>query len=177
MGTGRKNMSRRSEDESAEAAWREVVEASDQLAQAMLTYDKAKRDFLRFRAVRGAILRRELRTRHWKPALDTAQRLSDSEHLDLLPELLRLSTVGHGMIGTVRTIITSAPRSEVLQRIEAEVEPYLIQGTDEDYRRVIELFLLLDTQMAETLANRAAKHTDPEISEVGREFLLKLQSP
>jgi len=53
----------------------------------------------------------------------------------------------------------------VLERIEATTEPYLIDGGLEEYRRFLELYLLLDEELTRKLAQRALAHLDPDVDE------------
>ena len=161
-------------DPGPEPSWSAVVTAGTQLAEALLRYDQAKREFLTHTSVRGAILRRELKGRHWKTALDLCRNLSSAENFDLLPELIRLATVGHGLTDSVRSILLNLPRKTLLERLNEEVEPHLRTGGDEEYRRILELYEQVDTEAARRIALRASTNDDEEIAEVGRDFLSKL---
>jgi hypothetical protein len=95
------------------------------------------------------------------------------EKQQLFPDLVLLASVGHGSIQAVRELILSLPRDWVIERIEREVEPLLQQGDYEEYRRFLELYELLDADMTQRLARRAAANADPDIREAGEDHLAK----
>jgi hypothetical protein len=98
--------------------------------------------------------------------------LTRPEQMALFPELVYLASWGHGAIGRVRGVILSLPRDWVLARVDAEAERWLRAGTDDEFRRFLELYRLLDARdLTLRLARRAAAHADPEIREAGEEFL------
>ena len=49
--------------------------------------------------------------------------------------------------------------------------PYLINGDMEEYRRYLELYLLLDEELTRKLAHRALAHSDPDVIEAGQDFI------
>ena len=77
--------------------------------------------------------------------------------------------VGRIMIGRHCTV--ALPRGWVLEHIEAVAEPLIQLNTDWEFRRLLELFDLLDQDLLRRLALRAGEHTDPEIREAGVDFL------
>ncbi len=46
----------------------------------------------------------------------------------------------------------------------------LRKGTDDEYRRFLELYELLDKNLLSDLANRAAASSDPDTREAGEDF-------
>lgn len=73
-----------------------------------------------------------------------------------------------------RGLILTLPRKWTVDQIETMAEPFLQSSDDWVYRRLLELFALLDRELTLRLARRAAKHPNPEIRAAGSEFL---QSP
>ena len=104
-------------------------------------------------------------------ALHLMEYLTPAERKANFPNLVVLASWAHGRAGRVRGLILSLPRGWVLERIETLAEPLLAQGTDEEYRRFLELYADLDHGLALRLASRAATHPDECIREVGEEFL------
>jgi hypothetical protein len=66
------------------------------------------------------------------------------------------------------------PRDWVLDRIEGVVEPLLTGATDDEHRRFLELFEILDHELTLRFARRAAAHPDRDIREAGEEYLTAL---
>jgi hypothetical protein len=109
-------------------------------------------------------------------ALGVAALLSIEERRQLFRELLSLASFEHGFIGKVRELILSLSHEWLLANIERETESLLQNGTDEEYRRLLELYSEIDQSLTIRLAQRAAAHNDGEIREVGEYFLKKLNS-
>ncbi len=109
-------------------------------------------------------------------ALRLLPSLSVAERQALFGELVRLASVGHADIELVRQAILSLPRDWVVANVEARAEPLLRGGTDEEYRRLLELYVQLDRDLARRLATRAAGHDDADIREAGEDFLEHLQA-
>ena len=61
------------------------------------------------------------------------------------------------------------------QDMEALAEPLLADGTDDEYRRFLELYSELDNDLARKLAQRAAQHIDLHVREAGEDFLTILE--
>jgi hypothetical protein len=47
-------------------------------------------------------------------------------------------------------------------------------GAHEEYRRLLELYFLLDRDLTQALATRASHHSDPDTREAGEDFLKRL---
>lgn len=123
---------------------------------------------------RIAILRHELRSRNRATALFLLARLPTTELQELFDELVYLASFSHGAVQVVRNAIRSLPRAWVLDRIESAAEPILTRGSDDEYRRLLELYTQLDHHAAEKLARRAIAHHDSDIREAGEDFLKQL---
>lgn len=65
-------------------------------------------------------------------------------------------------------------REWVLFNIEQTAEPLLAEGTYDEYRRLLELYLELDPKLTLKLAQRAKKHGDNDVREAGIDFINKL---
>ncbi|ELR99403.1 hypothetical protein [Gloeocapsa sp. PCC 73106] len=103
-------------------------------------------------------------------ALQLCLYLTEAERQTLFDELVRLASVGHSDIELVRQTILSLPHSWLSTHIEAVAESLLEEGTDEEYRRLLELYINIDNHLAKRLIKRALQHQDPEIQEVGEDF-------
>ena len=104
-------------------------------------------------------------------ALRLIEYLTIEERQSLLSELVDLATVGHSDIELCRQAILSVPKNWLLAHIENFAEPLLQHGTDEEYRRLLELYVELDWELTQRLAKRALEHQDPDIREAGQDFL------
>jgi hypothetical protein len=107
-------------------------------------------------------------------AIALVRRMPTAEQQQLFPELVRLARAAHGPVGAVREILCRLPRPWVLERIDAEVEPVLQRGEYEDFWMLLELFEQIDPERALRLARRANDQSDPEIRELGGEWLSRL---
>ena len=67
--------------------------------------------------------------------------------------------------------ITALPHAWVLSHIEAAAEPMLRSGDDWVYRRLLEVYRHVDTDLTRRLALRAVGNRCPDIQAAGREFL------
>jgi hypothetical protein len=100
--------------------------------------------------------------------------LPDLQRLFL--DLIFLASFSHGALQEIRDAALSIPKEWVLERIELAAEPYLAKGTHDEYRRLLELYELLDRNLTIKLANRAILRRDKDIMEAGYDFLNKLKS-
>jgi hypothetical protein len=147
------------------------------LLQAQAAYSAAFQKFLTNSPSRVDVLRSALRGKDRQTALAVAKSLTLEEKKALFSEWVFLISWAHGAIQTARDILLSLPRPWVLERIEKEVEPYLQNGTEEEFRRFLEFFEILDEDLLTKLAQRAAVHADPDIKEAGADFLAKTKLP
>jgi hypothetical protein len=138
------------------------------------TFALAFREFFAEGVERVGVLREALRGGDRDTALYAARYLTAPERMQLFPEWVFLASWAHGAIQVPRDMILSLPRDWVRARIEQEAEPWLQGGSDDEYRRFLELYELFDRDLALALARRAAAHADPDIREAGEEFLDKL---
>jgi len=159
------------ENASDARVWRTLVQAS-------AAYMQAQMDFFSEGIDRVAILKEALTDlRKGRLTAIAMLRLMQPEELGrLLEQLVFLASFSHGAIQAVRDAIARVPREKVLGEIEAIAEPLLNAGTYDEYRRLLELYSLLDSDLALRLARRASMHTDADISEAGRDFLERLRA-
>jgi hypothetical protein len=103
-------------------------------------------------------------------ALRLLECLSIEERQRLFDDLLDLASVSHSDIELCRQAILSFPKNWLLANIEASAEPLLQNGTYEEYRRLLELYIQIDETLTKRLANRAIQHEYLDISEAGEDF-------
>jgi len=104
-------------------------------------------------------------------ALTAAALLPIDKKQELFGDLLALASFAHARIGDARKIILSLPHDWLLENIERYAEPLLGYEDDEEYRRLLELYSLIDRDLTLRLARRAAAHSAADINEVGEDFL------
>lgn len=104
-------------------------------------------------------------------AIYLLQYLKPSETVQLFNELVFLASFSYGAIQTVRDAILAMPRDFVISNIEQVAEPFLENGTYDEYRRLLELYASLDKVLTKKLAERAMRHEDADIQEAGKDFL------
>lgn len=143
----------------------------NQVSSSYIAFAQALKDFLAEDVDRVDIMKKALMDKDRHTAIYLLQYLSQSEQIQLFPELIFLTSFSHGAVETVRQVIISMPREWVLNYIEQTAEPYLKNGTYDEYRRFLELYSELDHEMTLRLAKRALKQDDPDVREVGAEFL------
>lgn len=109
-------------------------------------------------------------------ALKVISYLTDIERQSLFNELIKLVAVGHSDIELVRNVILSFDQTWLLDNIETQTESVLNNGTDEEYRRLLELYIQLDNRLAQKLVVKALQHPDIDIQEVGADFEIYLKT-
>jgi hypothetical protein len=150
-----------------------MTDESDRLRQALMSsfraYNEALWTFSSKDVDRVSIVR-EIMREDRDLALKLAGYLSESEHKQLFDRWV-VGAGHHKYVHIYRKFILALPRDWVLERIEAVAEPYLVSGDLEEYRRYLELYLLLDEELTRKLAQRALAHSDPDIIEAGQDFI------
>ena len=96
--------------------------------------------------------------------------LTLEERQSLFDELIKLASVGHSDIELVRNVILSFDKTWILNNIEKSAESILNNGTDEEYRRLLELYINIDQDLTKRLVKQALETDDPDIYEVGEDF-------
>jgi hypothetical protein len=103
-------------------------------------------------------------------ALHLFTHLTLEERQSLFDDLIKLASVGHSDIELVRTVILSFDKFWLLNNIEKSAESILNNGTDEEYRRLLELYINIDQDLTKRLVKQALETDDPDIYEVGEDF-------
>ena len=144
--------------------WQRLVNSHKEFALALQA-------FLRGDVNRVLLMRQELVGKDNATAYYFLPYLHQDEVIQLFDMLVPLASTGHSNIKQVRDAILSLPHDWVLHNIEPLAEPLLADGTDDEYRRFLELYSELDKDLALKLAQRAVEHTDPHIKEAGEDFI------
>ena len=141
------------------------------LVERELAYIQTRQEFLKNCTDRMAFIKKAL---HNPTERGTALRLIEylkiEERQSLFNELVDLASVSHSDIELCRQAILSLPKTWLIENIEKSTEPLLKDGTDEEYRRLLELYIQIDRELTERLAKRALKHENPDIREAGEDF-------
>jgi hypothetical protein len=149
--------------------WHRLVDSYGQFAAAQGDFFANEVD--RIGLVRSGLQATEMR--QTAAALYLLRSMADSERIQLLDDLVRLS-LHPGLAKRAREIIASMPRDQVLANVEHAAEPHLREGGGDEFRRILELFRELNPGLALKLARRAATHPDPDVKEAGEDFLAML---
>lgn len=144
------------------------------LVESHKNFTLALQDFFEKEVDRVGILRSALRGNDRFTAISIAGYLTKDELLQLFPDLLSLASFSHGAIETVRDLIKSLPLERVLDNIEQVAEPLLNEGGYDEYRRLLELYVEIDRDLAIKLAKKALENSDYDIREAGEDFMKKL---
>lgn len=142
------------------------------LVQSHKAFSEASREFLSGSFDRVIVIRNALGGHDKHTAIYVLRSLKPSELQELFDILVFHASYSHGAIGSIRDAILSLPRDWVLARIEEVAEPLLTNGTYDEYRRLLELYTLLDPMLTQRLAERAVQNPDPDIREAGEDFLM-----
>ena len=109
-------------------------------------------------------------------ALYVAPHLTTEELQQLFKELVKVS-IAPGYAAAARKTILSLPKEWVISNIEKAAEAFLQQdATENEYRRILELYVQLDTRLAYDLATKASTHSNEDIKEADEDFLEILSS-
>ncbi|XWK88347.1 MAG: hypothetical protein U7127_29895 [Phormidium sp.] len=134
-------------------------------------YIESRKEFLNSCTDRVAILQKGLQNpRERGTALRLFFYLTLPERQSLFDELVELASVSHSDIELCREAILSLPKTWLLVNIENSAEGLLADGTDEEYRRLLELYINIDKNLTEKLVKRALQHEDADIREAGEDF-------
>ena len=149
----------------------------ENLSASYLAYIQALHDFLALDVeTRISLIKQALKGKDKIIGIHLLLYLSSAEHMQLFDELVFLASYSHGSIERIRKTILSLPREWVVANIEQTAEPLIYNGTYDEYRRFLELYVLLDYDLAFRLARRALSHSAPDIREVGEDFFAAVQS-
>lgn len=144
--------------------WRKLVERE-------IAYIQTRHDFLNDCTDRVAPIKKALPNPSERgTALRLIEYLKLEERQSLFDELVDLASVSHSDIELCRKAILSLPKTWLLANIEKSADSLLQDGTDEEYRRLLELYIDIDGELTQRLARRALQHDDPDIREAGEDF-------
>jgi hypothetical protein len=144
--------------------WRKLVERE-------ISYIQTRQDFLNDSTDKVALIKKAFQNPSERgTALRLIEYLKLEERQNLFNELVDLASVSHSDIELCRKGILSFPKTWLLANIEKSAESLLQDGTDEEYRRLLELYIDIDRALTQRLARRALAHADPDIREAGEDF-------
>lgn len=103
-------------------------------------------------------------------ALQILNVLTLEERQSLFDELIKLASVGHSDIELVRNAILAFDKILLLDNIENRTDSLLKKGTDEEYRRLLELYIHIDDGLTQRLVMKALQQEDLQIQEAGEDF-------
>lgn len=153
----------------SEAQWQQLVEAH-------LAYMEAFRQFWAAKDKRVALIKRGLQQGDYATAMYVLKLLSPEELTDLFDELLKLAIYSHGYGHAARQAIAAMPRDWVYMRVDSAVKQYLQSHEYDVHQGVLELYMSLDYYKAVAqLATEAVQDSNPDIQEVGKDFLERLK--
>lgn len=96
----------------------------------------------------------------------------------VFPELVALASVGHADIELCRKVILTIERPWVLKHLDQYMQPILLGGGDEEFRRLAELLERLEGHggmMLACLVELALVNKDPHVHEVGEDFSMRIK--
>lgn len=156
--------------ESDNVLWRKLLDSE-------IAFIKVRMSFYAHCTDKVAVIRKALRDPVQRgTALRTLFDMQIKERQQLFDDLVDLASVGHADIALCRKVILSLPRDWVVSHIESSAEPLLYQGTYEEYRRLLELYIDIDHDLAYRLATRALQNNDADIREAGEDFIERLKN-
>lgn len=142
-----------------------------QLVESEIAYIENRQIFIVNCTDKIAIFKKALHTPAERgTALRLTEYLKTEERQLLLEDLVDLASVSHSDIELCRQAILALPKSWLIENIEKCTETILENGTDEEYRRLLELYIEIDLELAGRLAKQALHHENPDICEVGEDF-------
>lgn len=141
------------------------------LHESIDTLDRARQMFWAEETNRVGLIRHALSIVDTRTVFSIAPAMKPSELIELFDVWVEWAAYGHRFVGVVRDIIKSLPGEWVLSNIETYAEPLLRDGTYEEYRRLLELYIELDPALTRRLAQRASMSADEDIREAGEDFL------
>lgn len=151
-------------DSHIEELWQQIVDTNNQFHIAIQEFQKNPH--------KTEFLRRQLTAGDRTTAIIVAEYLNQEELKEIFNELIFLASFVHGQISVVRKLLLSLPKDWLVQHIELAAENVLIKGTDEEYRRLLELYIQIDDNLVNKLTERALLSIDSNIQEVGQDFKL-----
>ena len=144
--------------------WHKLVESET-------VYIENRQNFVRDCTNKIAIFQKALHTPTERgTALRLIEYLKTEERQLLFDDLVDLASVSHSDIQLCRQAILGLPKSWLIENIETSTAQILKNGTDEEYRRLLELYIEIDLGLAGRLTKQELEHQDPDVCEVGEDF-------
>ena len=157
----------------AERSWQAYVSAdADCLrAQRMLTRARTILSKLSPESLYERLEQALHRVGERRAALHLLLSLDETIPQRLFPALIDLASVGHKDIQLVRKVITAFDKEWLERNLPDQIKRILQpSATYEEYRRLAELLVLLQSPLIRTLTEQAARSSDPDIREVADDF-------
>ncbi|MDH5606902.1 MAG: hypothetical protein OEY93_08445 [Anaerolineae bacterium] len=138
-------------------------------------YEKYLMDFLSSKEDIVIFLKHQLYSDDRNYAFGVIEHLKEEDKKKLFKDIVYFTSFSHGATLYFRNIIKGLPRKWVVNNIEEIINGILENGTYDEYRRVLELYIELDDELTKKVAIRAIHHEDLDIKEAGEDFLQKYQ--
>lgn len=157
-------------DYESDRVWRNLVRAHQDAHE---SYILALAEFKKPNIDRVNLVRRSIWDgRDIPTVVAILPQLTPDELAALFPELVFLASWIQGGAIAVRQAILSLPKDWVVANIESVTESMLNrEDSVAEYRRLLELYSLLDPGLTRRLASKALLQSDPEVREAGQDFL------
>jgi hypothetical protein len=144
--------------------WDIYVKAYNEQRKRMQDIRKNASDFV-------ALVRYGLSLSNPSPAFEFLENLSSEDLKPYLNFLLDRATHNNGWANLSAEHLLRMPRQWLIDNIESEADILLSDiGDEEQYGKLLLLFMELDSGLAERLAQKAIFHPDRDIQQIGREY-------
>jgi hypothetical protein len=138
----------------------DVIALWEQLVASHRQYLAASHEFFTRGVDRVALMRSELQGANADVAIVMAPKLAVEERKALMGELVYLAVNVQGLIAHVREAIWTLPKEWLVSNIERFSESFVLQRTEWEYRRLLELYEGIDKDLTLRLAREAALSSD-----------------
>lgn len=131
----------------------------------------ARKAFLTQSSDVTTILAEALKTPHQRgTALRILLTYPDESIRPFLDTLIELASVGHSDVGLSRSVILRINSNWLIRNIDSHAKSILSTGNEEEFRRIAELYNLIDRDLLKLHLERCDKSADPEIREIVDDF-------
>ncbi len=104
------------------------------------------------------------------PALRLLEILPEDKIRQHLASLVDLASVGHSDVGLCRSVILRIERDWLVKNIDPHIVEILKNGGEEEFRRIAELYKLLNADLLDTHLKRCAVHVNSDVREIAADF-------
>jgi hypothetical protein len=140
-------------------------------------YTEARQKLLSSEVERVDLIQRGLHNPEQRGScLRLIEYLSLEEREYLFSDLLELSSVAHADLQLCHQVVLMYPHDWLLEHIEEMAERLLENGSYEEYRCLLELYIRIDNDLTQRLIDRALQQDDLDIIEAGEDFQKLLSS-